>query len=147
MRNNSCLDLRATPQSASSQSESHSSRETSRQLPSIRNFTETLGLMQRCTKYVLTANFNEYRHCSLIIFNLIHRWRSRGSSVSVVDWTTGRSRFDPRQRQRIFPLTSESGLALGPTQPLSNGYRRPFPAGKAQPERDTDHSPHLVPRL
>jgi hypothetical protein len=35
MRNSSCLDLRATRQSASSQSESHSSRGTSPQLPSI----------------------------------------------------------------------------------------------------------------
>jgi hypothetical protein len=33
------------------------------------------------------------------------------------DWTTGRSRFNPRQGQRIFPLTSVSRPALGPTQP------------------------------
>jgi hypothetical protein len=32
-------------------------------------------------------------------------------------WTTGRSRFDPRQRQQIFPLTSVSRPVLGPTQP------------------------------
>jgi hypothetical protein len=30
---------------------------------------------------------------------------------------TGRPVFDPRQRQRIFPLTSASRPALGPTQP------------------------------
>jgi hypothetical protein len=30
---------------------------------------------------------------------------------------TGRPWFDPRQRQRIVPLTSASGPALGPTQP------------------------------
>jgi hypothetical protein len=29
----------------------------------------------------------------------------------------GRSGFDPRQRQRIFPLTSASRPALGPAQP------------------------------
>jgi hypothetical protein len=32
-------------------------------------------------------------------------------------WTTGRSGFDPRQGQRIFPLTSVSIPALSPTQP------------------------------
>jgi len=32
------------------------------------------------------------------------------------DWTTGQSRFDPRQKQEIFPLTSVSRPALGPTQ-------------------------------
>jgi hypothetical protein len=34
----------------------------------------------------------------------------------------------------------------GPPSLLYNGYRGPFPGGKARPERDTDHSPHLVPR-
>jgi hypothetical protein len=33
------------------------------------------------------------------------------------DWTTGRSRFDLRNRQKIFPLASVSRPALGPTQP------------------------------
>jgi hypothetical protein len=33
------------------------------------------------------------------------------------DWTTGRSRFDSQHRPRIFPLTSVSWPALGPTQP------------------------------
>jgi hypothetical protein len=42
--------------------------------------------------------------------------RSRGNSVST-GWTTGRSRFDPRQMQRIFPLASVSRPALRPTQP------------------------------
>jgi hypothetical protein len=52
-----------------------------------------------------------------------------GSSVSIV---TGRPGFDPRQGQRIFPLTSASRPALGPTQPpvqwvpgaLSPGVKR-----------------------
>jgi hypothetical protein len=35
-----------------------------------------------------------------------------------VSWLrTGRPGFDPRQRQRIFPLTSASRPSLGPTQP------------------------------
>jgi hypothetical protein len=33
------------------------------------------------------------------------------------DWTTGRSGLDPRQGQRIFPVTSVSRPALRPTQP------------------------------
>jgi hypothetical protein len=59
------------------------------------------------------------------------------------DWTG----FDPRQGQRIFPLTSVSRLALVPTQPpvqwVPGG---PCPGAKARPGRDADHSPHLVPR-
>jgi hypothetical protein len=48
------------------------------------------------------------------------------------DWTTGRSGFDPRQRQEIFPLAAVSRPALGPTLPpvqwvpvvLSPGVKR-----------------------
>jgi hypothetical protein len=32
-------------------------------------------------------------------------------------WTIGRSRFDPRQGQRVFLLAPASRPALGPTQP------------------------------
>jgi hypothetical protein len=32
------------------------------------------------------------------------------------EWTTGRTRFDPGQRQEIFPLSSVSRPALGLTQ-------------------------------
>jgi hypothetical protein len=62
-------------------------------------------------------------------------------------WTTGRSGFDPRQGQRIFPLSSVSRPALGPTQPpvqwvtgvLSPGVKR------GRGVMLTTH-PHLVPR-
>jgi hypothetical protein len=75
---------------------------------------------------------------------------SRGSSVSIVsDYRLdyGRSGFDPRHRQKIFPLTSVSRPALKPTQPpvqwvpgvLSPGLKR----GRGV---TLIIHPHLVPR-
>jgi hypothetical protein len=49
--------------------------------------------------------------------------------------------FDPRQRQRIFPLASVSRPALRPTQPPIQCYWVPFSGAKARPGRDADHSP------
>jgi hypothetical protein len=62
-------------------------------------------------------------------------------------WTTGRSSFDPRQRQEIFPVGSVSRPTLGPTQPpvqwvpgiLSPGVKR------GRGVTLTTH-PHLVPK-
>jgi hypothetical protein len=54
--------------------------------------------------------------------------------------------FDSRQRQRIFPLTSVSRPALGPTQPPVQWVPGVLSRDKARPGRDADHSPHLVPR-
>jgi hypothetical protein len=59
-------------------------------------------------------------------------------------WTIGRSRFDPRQGQRIFIVASASRPALGPTQPPVQwvpGTGGPFPGGTARSGRDADHSP------
>jgi hypothetical protein len=57
-------------------------------------------------------------------------------------WTTGRSGFDPRQGQRIFPLASVSRLALGPTQPPVQWVPGVLSPGvEARPGRDADHSP------
>jgi hypothetical protein len=78
---------------------------------------------------------------------------SRVSSGSIVsdygldDRAIGRSGFDPRQGKRIFPLSSVSRPALGPTQPpvhwvpgvLSRGVKR------GRGVMLTTH-PHLVPR-
>jgi hypothetical protein len=61
--------------------------------------------------------------------------------VSATGWTIGRSRFDPRQGQRIFLLAPASRPALGPTQPPIQCTGGPFPGGKARPGRDADHSP------
>jgi hypothetical protein len=56
------------------------------------------------------------------------------------------SGFDPRRGQRIFPLSSVSRPALGPTQPVQWVPGVLSPGVKARPGRDADHSPHLVPR-
>jgi hypothetical protein len=59
-----------------------------------------------------------------------------------MDWTTRQSRFDPRQRQRVFPLTSVSRPALRPTHPPVQwvlGVKR------GRGVMLTTH-PHLVPR-
>jgi hypothetical protein len=53
-----------------------------------------------------------------------------------------RSGFDPRQGQRIFPLTSVSRPALGQTQPPVQWVPGVLSPGvKARPGRDADHSP------
>jgi hypothetical protein len=64
-----------------------------------------------------------------------------------MDWTTGRTVFDPRQRQEIFPLISVFRSTLEPTQPpvqwvlgvLCQGVKRGLGVML------TTH-PHLVPR-
>jgi hypothetical protein len=44
-------------------------------------------------------------------------------------------------------IVSVSRPSLGPTQPPGQwGTGSPFPGAKARPEREADHSPHLVPR-
>jgi hypothetical protein len=58
----------------------------------------------------------------------------------------GRPEFDPRQRQRIFPVASVSRPALGPIQPPVQWVPGILSRGKERPGRDADHSPHLVPR-
>jgi hypothetical protein len=54
---------------------------------------------------------------------------------------TGRSGFDPRRGQRIFPLTSvQTGSGAHPAS-CTMGAGGPFPGAKARPERNADHSP------
>jgi hypothetical protein len=51
------------------------------------------------------------------LLNLIQRTHRGRNTAWFVSFSTWRSGFDLRQRQRILPLTSVSRQALGPTQP------------------------------
>jgi hypothetical protein len=59
------------------------------------------------------------------------------------DWTAGRSRFDPRQKQKHFfsSLCVQTGSEAHSAS-CSMGTGGPFPGAKARPGRDADHS-HL----
>jgi hypothetical protein len=72
-----------------------------------------------------------------------------GSSVRLVSgygWTTELSRFNTRQRRKDFfcSLCVQNGSRAHPAS-CTMGTEGPLPGGKARPERDADHSPHLVP--
>jgi hypothetical protein len=76
--------------------------------------------------------------------------RSRGSSVSIVsdygldDRAIGvRSLTGAKDFSSI--LCVQAGFGAHPAS-CTMGTEDPFPGGKAQPERNADHSPHLVPR-
>jgi hypothetical protein len=58
------------------------------------------------------------------------------------DWTTGRSRFDLRQRRKDFSsnLCVQTGSGAHPAF-CTMGTGGPFTEGKARPGRDADHSP------
>jgi hypothetical protein len=58
------------------------------------------------------------------------------------DWTTGRSRFGPRQGKKDFSssLCVQIGSGVHPASCLI-GTEGPFPGGNARPGRDADHSP------
>jgi hypothetical protein len=63
-------------------------------------------------------------------------------------WTIGRSRFDPRQGQRIFLPAPASRLALGPTQPPIQWVPGVlYPGVKCGRGVMLTTHPHLVPRL
>jgi hypothetical protein len=76
--------------------------------------------------------------------DVISQLTSQVSSVSIVSGyglVDLRSEFDPRLRQGIFPVTSESIPTLGSTQPPVQWVTCPFPGGKERPGREADHSP------
>jgi hypothetical protein len=58
-------------------------------------------------------------------------------------WTTG---VRPPVHTKGFPSNFRVQTGSGAPPSLSNGYRGPFPGGKARLGRDADHSPHLMPR-
>jgi hypothetical protein len=61
-------------------------------------------------------------------------------------WTTGRSRFNPKQRRNDFSssLCVQTGSGAHPAS-CTVGTGGPFPRAKVRPWRDPDHSTHLVP--
>jgi hypothetical protein len=56
--------------------------------------------------------------------------------------SSGRLRFDPRQRRKDFSsnLCVQTGSGVHPASCIM-GTGGPFPGGKARPGRDVDHSP------
>jgi hypothetical protein len=74
-----------------------------------------------------------------------------GSSVSIVSGygLDGRAIKvrSPAEAKGFFPLAScvQTGSGVHPAS-CTMGTGGPFPGDKARPGRDTDHSPHLVPR-
>jgi hypothetical protein len=62
----------------------------------------------------LTVSSNTF---CILCFSTLQVWDVGQLSQYSVWLRTGRPGFDPRQRQNIFPLTSVSRPALGPTQP------------------------------
>jgi hypothetical protein len=81
----------------------------------------------------------------LILNQYVNFWKYL--STLTTDWTTGRKRFDPRQRQEDYfsNLCIQTGSAVQPDSCI-RGTVDPFPGGRARLVRDADHSPHLVPR-
>jgi hypothetical protein len=74
-------------------------------------------------------------------------WMEVGAVVAqsvqclATDWTTGRVRFDPRQRQDFSSsLCVQTGSEAHPAS-CTTGTGDPFSGGKARPGRDADHSP------
>jgi hypothetical protein len=112
----------------------------------------TWGTNQRFLKKFLisqtagTEHQIQYRYLEIVLCCYCRGARV-GQSCNV--WLrTGRPGFDPRQRQRIFPLASVSRPALGPTQPPVQwvpGVLSPV-VKRGRDVMLTTH-PHLVPRL
>jgi hypothetical protein len=97
-------------------------------------------------KYIFWRNYQRKIFYQTYSISVVSRELSQ-YSVWLRDKRPGDLSSIPDRGERIFPLASVSRPALGPIQPpvqwVPGG---PFPGAKAQPGRDADHSPHLVPR-
>jgi hypothetical protein len=104
-------------------------------LPTIANCMEWSHSEARSASQKLRVNFYVTR-------SFIVSWDSSVSIVSATGWTTGRSRFDSRQRIKDFScsLCVQSGCGAHPAS-CTMGTGGPFPGDKARPGRDADHSP------
>jgi hypothetical protein len=54
---------------------------------------------------------------------------------------TGQPGFDPRQRQKIFPLASVQTTSKAHSVSYPVGTGSPFSGGETRPGRDAHHSP------
>jgi hypothetical protein len=107
--------------------------------------TTSLHVASLAASYISIGSFADMhfaQHSWKINKAKLHHGSGAGYCQYTVWLRTGRSRFDSRQTQRIFPLASVSRPALGPTQPPVHwilGVKR------GRGVTLTTH-PHLVPR-
>jgi hypothetical protein len=105
-------------------------------METVRTYETSVYILESCRLHILLFNIPDFPPGFYWALHLL--WESLAT-----EWTTGRFRFEPRQRQESFPLTSVSRLALGPTQ-LPVQWVPGIKRGRVVPL--TTH-PYLVPRL
>jgi hypothetical protein len=84
--------------------------------------------------------------CNLDSLYFLGAWLAQSVQCLTTGWTTGISGFDPRQGKRIFPLSSVSRPALGPTQPPVQWVPGVLSLGLKRGSVMLTTHPHLVPR-
>jgi hypothetical protein len=99
--------------------------------------------------YWFESRLRHERLSSYLCVVLFYVWAGVAQLVLCLatDWTTGGSRFDPRQRRKDFSssLCVQTGSGAHPVScTMRTGGQ--FPGAKTRPGRDADHSPQLVPR-
>jgi hypothetical protein len=74
--------------------------------------------------------------------NSVRNWIAQSVLCLATGWTSGRSRFDPRQRREYssYSLCVQTSSEAHPAS-CTMGTGGPFPGAKARPGRDADHSP------
>jgi hypothetical protein len=78
----------------------------------------------------------------LCYYQVAVSWVAQSVWCLATGWTTGRTTFDPRQRRKDFysSLCVQTGSGAHPAS-CTMGTGGTFPAVKAWPRRDADHSP------